>query len=325
MSHSLPAIPELTGTSGNDWWTLQHRYEAFRLRWDTAGNRGWEALHRLDQGIWLRLINLDESAGSETFSLPGGYFYVSCKLLGANRITLGERTQSLPPNQLVLSYHTAPLTCVDTCPSHERYVMAILVMTEAALTRLLNDSASTALPGFMARMTHQADPIALCSAPLDARTRRCVNDMLQPPTPPHLLRPYLFAKAVEYLCLAIGAFDTALPLTPGLRQRDEEALARLCEHLEQRVADPPRLAELARLAGMSESKLKALFKRRYGMPISQHVQHLKCRRAEALLTLTDLSTDRIAAELGYEHTGNFITFFKRSMGTTPASYRRRHR
>jgi len=95
------------------------------------------------------------------------------------------------------------------------------------------------------------------------------------------------------------------------------ALNYLNVHYAERIA----LADVAREVGLSVCRLSHLVKAHTGRTVMQHVQQVRVRHAQHLLTRTDRSCTDIAYDVGYHDQSYFIRHFKRITGTTPSRYR----
>ena len=73
---------------------------------------------------------------------------------------------------------------------------------------------------------------------------------------------------------------------------------------------------------MNDAKLCAGFKQAFGMTISAYTRHLRMQRAKELLEGSGLSIVEVALEVGYSHSSNFATAFKRHFGIAPRQARR---
>ena len=80
--------------------------------------------------------------------------------------------------------------------------------------------------------------------------------------------------------------------------------------------------ELARLACMSYSKFRKIFKEYTGFAPAQYIQEVRINIAKEILTNTSRSIKEIAFELGYENKDYFFTVFRKVTGMTPVNYRR---
>lgn len=101
------------------------------------------------------------------------------------------------------------------------------------------------------------------------------------------------------------------------------ALAPLLDGLRRRLAEPLSIAELARIASMSERSFMRRFKQATGTTPGDWLVYARIDAARELLEAGPLSIDRIAAETGF---GSAITLrhhFRRKLGLSPSDYRAR--
>jgi AraC-like DNA-binding protein len=79
----------------------------------------------------------------------------------------------------------------------------------------------------------------------------------------------------------------------------------------------PSLDHLARIAAMSSSKLKAVFKEIYGMPIFQYYQKQRMQKAKAMLLSKKYSVNQVGSEVGYSNLVNFNKAFEKTFQQLP--------
>jgi AraC family transcriptional regulator len=94
------------------------------------------------------------------------------------------------------------------------------------------------------------------------------------------------------------------------------------EVLRTHFANPPKLAELANLAGVHPAHLSRSFHSHYSCTIGGYVRQLRVEFACRQLAQTDEPIAEIALEAGFAHQAHFSTAFKRQTGRTPAEVRR---
>lgn len=110
----------------------------------------------------------------------------------------------------------------------------------------------------------------------------------------------------------------AIPVPPArhlLRARD---LA------DVRYAEPIRVADMARAAGLSPSHFSRAFRQTFGESPHQYLLTRRLERAAALLRSTDRTVTDICLLVGLESVGSFTTSFRRMFGATPTAYRAAH-
>ncbi|MBS1512538.1 MAG: helix-turn-helix transcriptional regulator [Bacteroidetes bacterium] len=107
--------------------------------------------------------------------------------------------------------------------------------------------------------------------------------------------------------------------TPLSNPKDFQALVKV-EHLllKNFSADFPSIESLAKTAYMSESKLKKLFKKAYGMAIYQYYQKNRMHKAKELLVSRKHSVSQVGAMLGYQNMSNFSAAFKKEFSCLPS-------
>ena len=97
------------------------------------------------------------------------------------------------------------------------------------------------------------------------------------------------------------------------------SLGRLRDHLRDNPGDPVTIADLADLAGLTESHLIRSFHREFGLP--PHAYHLRRRLAAASeLLASGLSVSTVAYECGFADQSHLSRKFKEVYGLTPAAW-----
>lgn len=81
--------------------------------------------------------------------------------------------------------------------------------------------------------------------------------------------------------------------------------------------EAPTINQLARIAAMSPSKLKASFKKIYGLPVYQYYQKQRMIKAKAMLLSKKYSLSEIAEEVGFTGTHNFTKAYKKMFDQLP--------
>lgn len=92
------------------------------------------------------------------------------------------------------------------------------------------------------------------------------------------------------------------------------------EYLRNHFAEPVYARNLAQAAGVSESRLKVLFKNALGMPWCKYLQSYRVHRAVALWSETQCSVSEAAYAVGFESLSHFNAVFRSLMGRAPSDY-----
>ncbi len=82
------------------------------------------------------------------------------------------------------------------------------------------------------------------------------------------------------------------------------------------------LAAMARLAGLSRSRLHAVFTQAFGRSPMQYVRYRRLQRARECLATTDLPIHEVAEVSGFDDQFHFSRAFKQAHGSSPSDYRR---
>lgn len=103
----------------------------------------------------------------------------------------------------------------------------------------------------------------------------------------------------------------------------DRQLRTVIDHIEERCGQTIRLADLARLADVSESYLSHAFKAATGMPPHRWQLQARVRRAKAMMARRDASLSEVSGALGFSDQAHFTRVFRRLAGCTPSNWRER--
>ncbi|MDF0602770.1 AraC family transcriptional regulator [Psychromarinibacter sp. C21-152] len=81
------------------------------------------------------------------------------------------------------------------------------------------------------------------------------------------------------------------------------------------------VTEIVARSGLPERSFKRRFRIAGYAPLA-YVQAVRVEEAKHMLETTDLATDAVAFEVGYDDPSYFRRLFRRKTGVTPAAYRR---
>jgi len=94
-------------------------------------------------------------------------------------------------------------------------------------------------------------------------------------------------------------------------------------HVHERMQQPWRVAEMARLAHLSTSRFAVLYTKLLGVSPMEDLIHARLSRAQALLTDGGISVRDAAERAGFGSLCHFSRLFRRHMGCPPRDYYRR--
>ena len=93
------------------------------------------------------------------------------------------------------------------------------------------------------------------------------------------------------------------------------------EYMKQNFDKPITLADVAKLANMSEASFSRFFKQRTGINFIDSLNEIRLGHASRMLIDTTQSIAEIAYNCGFNNISNFNRIFKRKKNTTPKDFR----
>lgn len=102
-----------------------------------------------------------------------------------------------------------------------------------------------------------------------------------------------------------------------LRSHEIDKVKQVKDYVMDRIETPPSINELAKMSGISESRLKASFKAIFGTTIYGYIQSEKMAKAKIMLETGRHSVSEVAWDIGYTNVSHFIKAFKKIYMVTP--------
>lgn len=121
---------------------------------------------------------------------------------------------------------------------------------------------------------------------------------------------YLFNKLMERKDEPVNKFHID----------DIKAIYKIKDYLHSNLNNASNIANLAIEAGMSESKLRKLFKQTFGIGIFEYHQSIRIQEAARLLKEERLSVSEVGYQLGYTNLSYFSRVFEKYMGMKPKKW-----
>jgi AraC-like DNA-binding protein len=187
---------------------------------------------------------------------------------------------------------------------------------------LLGRTATEVFPGALGiEITRQDAAVLASGAPIHAK-----------------LELHLYPSGKEGWCLTwkepiVDASGTIVGLsgisrdlrTTGDDRTDLAGISAVIAHVQAHLDRPLRVADLARLAGLTGFRLDQRLRALYGLTTGQFLTRARIEAARTLLRTTDRPIAAVALECGYADQAAFTRRFRKSVGLTPSQYRARHR
>lgn len=127
------------------------------------------------------------------------------------------------------------------------------------------------------------------------------------------------AKANEWVSIVIDTYLNRKKYK--IESDDNKALEDVVKFLDDHFAMNVNQETLEKISKMSGTKLKNLFKEKYGQSITEYTQRKRMNVAETLLLNTELPIKEIAESVGYTSHSKFSIYYKRYKGKLPSEVR----
>lgn len=171
--------------------------------------------------------------------------------------------------------------------------------------------------GRFAKIAEQNQPISLAM-------HQCIRQIMACQHITGLKLLFLQAKCIELLVLQAEAFEKASTKTQGTILKsayDKECIYHARDYLIQHLNEPPSIAELAKLSGINEFKLKQGFKEVFATSVFAYLNEHRLDHAKDLL-LDGQSIKSVAEEMGYSSVQHFSTAFRKKFSISPGKVAR---
>lgn len=206
--------------------------------------------------------------------------------------------------------------CMD--PGLREYSVSLYCRQEFLRSLLTRDS-MTAHPLLKALDTRRGDRVWHCVRQLSPTAMHLSRCLLRNPYRDGLRLLHAEARSLELLCEILSEFgDESQTCSPVASDRDQRRLDAARRILTTQFQPTPRIRDVARAVGLSESKLKQDFKQRFGITVFDYGHECRMRHARELLLTKGLSVGEAAHAIGYRHHASFTAAFREFYGSLPS-------
>ncbi|SHN39025.1 AraC family transcriptional regulator [Chitinophaga sp. CF418] len=147
------------------------------------------------------------------------------------------------------------------------------------------------------------------------------GQMLHQPVPESLESHYYKLKCEELLCYIFVILMQREEVPASAMHIDDiKAIYAVKYKLQSHHDKPPAIAALAREAGMSEPKLRKLFKQTFGKGVFEYYQSARMQKAAQLLREKRLTVSEVGYQLGFTNLSHFSRVFEAHTGIKPKKY-----
>jgi AraC family transcriptional regulator len=115
--------------------------------------------------------------------------------------------------------------------------------------------------------------------------------------------------------------NTRAPLNATAGKLSAERLAKVEQLVQERLAEPIHVEDMAAVAGLSPFHFSRMFHASTGKAPHAYVTAKRMEAACELLASSDLPLAKVATRVGYRTQAHFTGVFHRHVGVTPRTYR----
>ena len=125
--------------------------------------------------------------------------------------------------------------------------------------------------------------------------------------------------------LVLNSLSLSRPMPePGGAGKNTAWIDGINQYIGKNISRPLCVAEIAEYAALSPSRFRALYREKMGISAGRYVREFKLRKAQGLLTATDMRISEISLACGYRTPYAFSHAFKNYTGVSPTEYRKGH-
>jgi AraC-like DNA-binding protein len=237
-------------------------------------------------------------------------------LLGGIFPSLLAPDEPLLPEQASILICRQHVSSVISMPSNTRFGSVAIGVSQRYLHQLFGHLAHPVVASVLA-----AEDDFVLETGISAQIIGAASEMLHQPVPESLASQYYKLKCEELLCYTFALLmqREAVPLSKMLLA-DIKAIYALKLRLQTRPEEAPDIAALAKEAGMSEPKMRKLFKQTFGKGVFEYYQAGRMQRAAQLLREKQLTVSEVGYQLGFSNLSHFSRVFEQHMGLKPKKY-----
>ena len=142
---------------------------------------------------------------------------------------------------------------------------------------------------------------------------------------PGLLSSMLVKSLTSALAVALARYfdDVGTNERSGNQQLSPWQMRKISNYFENLNGFVPNISDMANLCGIGPRHLRRLFKQSTGQTIHEFARAACVSKAKILLRDTNLSMKKIWAQLEFSNASSFSASFRKTVGESPTTFRRR--
>ncbi|HEY0056047.1 MAG TPA: AraC family transcriptional regulator [Pedobacter sp.] len=220
-------------------------------------------------------------------------------------------------NESAIQVTTSDLNSIIRFPADSEIYYMVVGITAEKLRTLLNHNTSNGLVDTITR----GNASFLYFESMNVETQQLLKHISSVNFNEPLSPFYIQIKVQELLYHLFSVLVKREQIAHrSINNADAERLINLRNIILSDLSEPPVLPTLAAMIGMSETKMKQLFKQTFGDTIYNYYQRVRMEEAAFLLRQGGYSVSEVGFELGFTNLSHFSRLFERHFGITPKKF-----
>lgn len=279
----------------------------------------YEELVRLSDDLWMMKVHGSGIGERSAIYVGENLFKIHFRMRGSSSIRFpSDDPFDLHGPACGVMLHPEGLEKMEIAHGGEESWITIFCKP-AVLSDTLDLPASRLPADFRPFLNGASPALYNRQVPLSPEMAISVASLFREPVDDGVHRVFTEAKVMDLLCQVVMQLTGApkADATIRLNAREKKRLHEVHETLDAAYVRPPSLSDLARQAGMNQSKLTAAFRQYFGVSIHEYCLARRMAVAMDLLRAGNGTITEVAGAVGYDYPGNFTAAFKRHFGFTP--------
>ena len=308
----------MPGTTINTSWEFLEEFQQ-------VGPSGFRHL-ALPSGVEMVFLDIfTREGGRNIFDIGAAPIGFSFHLSGCGTGTMAWsqtccRHIDVSPGKAILSFNPGS-RCRTRMAEHQEFRVLNLYIAPETLYLFLEGDVSQ-VPPCIARALEKRDQTPFnIECDISPATRMILDQIYNCAYQGTFQNLYLESKSMELILRLLwevaGHRRTS---AHRLSDTDRQRIGLARDILIQEAGTPPSLKDLARKAGLNDTKLKRGFRQIFGTTVFGYLRQYRMEQATKLLSAGQMNVDETAYALGFHDTAHFIRQFRKYYGTTPGTY-----
>lgn len=261
--------------------------------------------YHLNQDVYIERTNELEEGQEDMVFLLSGIFP-----------SPAQPGQGLLPERASILICKYAVSSVISMPSNTVFGSVTIAVAKKYLSQLFDNIHHPVVSAVL-----EAGDNFVLEAGVTAPMINTASQMLGQPVPESLESHYYKLKCEELLCHIFSVLLQREAVPAGtMLINDIKAIYTIKARLQANPGEPPDIAGLAREAGMSEPKLRKIFKQTFGKGIFEYYQAGRMQEAARLLKEKQMTVSEVGYHLGFTNLSHFSRVFEQHLGVKPKKY-----